>query len=101
MLHSTECNLKQANDGLEALEILQSYQADIILMDCQMPILDGFAASKQIRIEGLNTKTPIIAITANAMSQDKQACEQVGMDDFLAKPIDFNSLEQMLIKWSN
>ena len=88
-----------AKNGLEAVEKCITKHYDIIFMDCQMPILDGFAASKQIRIEGLNTKTPIIAITANAMMGDKQMALDSGMDEYLTKPIRLEDIKSTLVKW--
>ena len=100
MLHSTECNLKQANDGLEALEILQSYQADIILMDCQMPNMDGYQCTKEIKQNPhLYGQAIIIAITANAFEEDQQRCLVAGMDDFISKPINKDQLYACLNKW--
>lgn len=89
-----------ANNGKEAIELLQKQSFDLILMDVQMPIMDGFTATEVIRqIEGSN-HTPIIALTAYALSDDKQKCLTAGMDDYLPKPIDLNSLSQMVHKWT-
>ena len=80
-----------ANDGLEAVQKIQNKQFDLVLMDCQMPILDGFDATKKIRrLESENKDRqhlPIVALTANAHDKDKERCLAVGMDNYLSKPI--------------
>lgn len=88
-----------AKNGLEAIERCMKKQYDIIFMDCQMPVLDGFAAAKQIRVGGLNTSTPIVAITANAMLGDKQKALDSGMNEYLTKPIRLEDIKSTIIKW--
>lgn len=87
-----------ATNGQEAIEHLQKHPYNLILMDIQMPILDGLEATQLIRKE-FSKQPTIIAMTANAMLEDKHLCEAAGMDDFLSKPIDVKSLEEMLLKW--
>lgn len=87
-----------AINGQDALDKLQLTNFDVVLMDIQMPIMDGLETTKIIRQHHSHQPT-IIAITANAMAQDKVLCQEAGMDDFLSKPINFHSLEQTLIKW--
>ncbi len=87
-----------ATNGQEAIEILKKHAYNLVLMDIQMPVLDGLEATQIIRKE-LPHQPTIIAMTANAMLEDKRLCEAAGMDDFLAKPIDVKMLEQMLLKW--
>jgi signal transduction histidine kinase/CheY-like chemotaxis protein len=90
-----------ANDGQEALTKCSEQKFDMIFMDLQMPNMDGLTATPLILSESLkNQQTPIIAMTANAMSEDKAQCLDAGMKDFLAKPFDRKGLQGMLLKWS-
>lgn len=75
-----------ANDGQQALDFMNKQRYDIVLMDCQMPIMDGFEATTQIRKQYGQT-IPIIALTANATEDDRNHCIEAGMDDFLSNPI--------------
>ncbi len=88
-----------ANNGLEAVEQFQKSAFDVILMDIMMPIMDGLEATKQIRsIEEENKvkkRTPIIAITANTMDNDRDKCISYGMDEFMAKPFDMDKLNSI------
>ncbi|PQJ96363.1 PAS domain-containing hybrid sensor histidine kinase/response regulator [Chromatium okenii] len=87
------------NDGLEAVERAKMCRPDVLLMDIRMPRLDGLAATQQIRMLPGWEVRPIIALTANAFEEDRQACLAAGMNDFLTKPIDANQLYNMLLKW--
>ena len=92
-----------ANDGSEALDLIEKQSFNIVLMDCQMPIMDGFEATiaireKENKDKGRN-KIPIIAVTANVMEEDKKKCVSAGMDDFLPKPINIKDLGEILEKW--
>ena len=97
MLDEFECEVCVANNGEEALQELQAKKFDIVFMDCQMPVLDGFNATKQARDKGVNL--PIIAVTANAMQGDKAACLAAGMSDYVAKPFESQTIFNMLEKW--
>ncbi len=88
-----------ANDGVEALEAIKSQDYDLILMDWQMPKMDGLEATRKIRFLKDITQPVIIAATANAMSGDVEKCLQSGMNDYLSKPIEKNKLEMMLRRW--
>jgi PAS domain S-box-containing protein len=89
-------------DGAEALNVLESIPYDLVLMDMRMPVMDGIEATRHIRDSRsavLNHDIPIIALTANAMQSDREACLAAGMNDFLPKPIRKNELRETLIKW--
>lgn len=89
-----------AFNGQEAIEAYKTESYDLILMDCQMPILDGYEATKEIRkIENGLKHTPIIALTANAMVSDEEKCAEAGMDEFITKPIDIEVLTKTLVKY--
>ncbi|MDQ8179225.1 ATP-binding protein [Pelagicoccus sp. SDUM812005] len=92
-----------AASGTEALEKTQSDRYDLIFMDCMMPEMDGYETTKRIRAGEsgpLNVEAPIIALTANAMTGDREKCESAGMNDYMAKPVDPRDLARMLESWS-
>jgi CheY-like chemotaxis protein len=89
-----------ANDGQQALQLLADKHADLILMDCQMPHMDGFEATQAIRkLPGECAGIPIIAVTANAMARDRERCFEVGMNDYIKKPISKHVLGEKIIHW--
>jgi len=91
-----------AANGEEALNSLENLPFDLVFMDCQMPVMDGYEATKQIRHKDskvLNREIPIVAMTANSMQGDKEKCLAVGMDDFIAKPINPNKVQETLKRW--
>ncbi|MEI8003456.1 MAG: response regulator, partial [Methanothrix sp.] len=91
-----------AANGQEAVNALQTIPYDLVLMDCQMPEMDGFEATSIIRQKGskaLNPGIPIIAMTALAMQGDREKCIQAGMNDFIAKPVQKRELAKMLARW--
>ena len=91
-----------AVNGLEAVRAVDRVAYDLILMDCQMPEMDGYEATKAIRAEQRDgDRVPIIALTANAMQGDREKCLEAGMDDFLTKPIERKLLAEALKKWSS
>lgn len=85
-----------ANNGLEAVEKFGDDNFDVILMDIMMPVMDGLEATAKIREiekkQGIKKRTPIVALTANTMDNDKEKCISYGMDEFLAKPFDIEKL---------
>ncbi|MCP5325531.1 MAG: response regulator [Oceanospirillaceae bacterium] len=87
------------NNGAEAIERAGTEAFDVVLMDCQMPVLDGFAATRKLRNELGLTQTPIIALTAGATLEEQQMCFNAGMSDFLSKPITIEALQKGLAKW--
>lgn len=89
-----------AENGHEAVALSSKIKYPLIFMDCQMPGMDGFEATQQIRkTEGPNQKTPIIALTANAVMGIREKCLAAGMSDILTKPIKMESLNEMAKKW--
>jgi signal transduction histidine kinase/ActR/RegA family two-component response regulator len=103
MLEKLGLKADVANNGAEALKALSETAYDLVLMDCQMPEMDGFDATREIRkqaIKALNDKPlPVIAMTANVMSGDRERCLEVGMDDYIGKPVQVDKLEEVLRKW--
>ena len=103
MLEILGCSVSMADDGVKSLQILESCRPDIILMDCQMPEMDGFEATRNIRDRESDTspgrRIPIITLTANAMKGDRERCMEAGMDDYLSKPFGQKNLRAMLEKW--
>lgn len=88
-------------DGKQAVDRLESESYGLILMDCQMPVMDGYAATTAIRAseQGSDRHLPIVAMTANAMKQDEDRCREVGMDDHVAKPVQYSALKEALLRW--
>ena len=88
-----------ANNGARALEMLALQKYDVVIMDCQMPVLDGYEATRQIRagkVPNLDRHVPIIALTAYAMESDRQKCLAAGMDEFVSKPIRYEELKSAI-----
>ena len=88
-----------ADNGEEAVQALAREDFDLVLMDCQMPLLDGYQATERIRAIDAGKRIPIVALTANAFTEDRQRCLDAGMDDYVAKPITIAELEQVLARW--
>ena len=100
VLESRGYSVDIAVDGFEAIEATGRGDYDLILMDMQMPRLDGLSATRRIRaLEGNGRKLPIVAMTANAMREDAQRCMEAGMDDYISKPIDSTQLCALVARW--
>lgn len=103
MLRIMGLSVTAVDNGEQAVEVLLQEHFDLVLMDCQMPVMDGFEATVEIRRRQteLNTpmRTPIIALTANAMKGDRDRCLASGMDDYLTKPVDTRELQASLRRW--
>jgi PAS domain S-box-containing protein len=98
MLQKMGCHVDMAGNGLEALEMVAQLPYDLVLMDVQMPEMDGIAATQQLRGQGF-AALPIIALTANNRESDRHECRAAGMNDFLAKPIRYDELHACLSRW--
>jgi len=101
MLSKIGCEITIAANGQEAVDFFTEHQYDLVFMDCQMPVMDGFAATDAMR-ELEKTRdghTPIIALTANAMQGDVEKCRAAGMDDYMSKPVKIQDFRQILSKW--
>ena len=99
MLSRLGCVVSTANNGQEAVSARQESDFDLVLMDCHMPVLDGLDASRAIRAweaENAHTPVPIVALSADVMSDRKAECEEAGMDGYLSKPIRLNELKREL-----
>jgi len=99
LLEQKGCVVRVARTGREALDLLRAEPFDCVLMDMQMPEMDGLTATRRIRAEGLQNNIPIIAMTANAMDEDQQACRDAGMNDFVGKPFQIDELFAKLSGW--
>ena len=88
-----------AADGQEALNLLEQGEFDAVLMDCQMPVMDGFEATRRIREQSVLLEMPVIAMTANVMEGDREKCLEAGMNDYIGKPVVQADLKKTLARW--
>jgi len=103
MLEKSGCRVTTVDNGIKAIATIKNQSFDVILMDCQMPEMDGFEASehiKKLEHDHIIPHTPIIAVTANAMQGDRERCLAAGMSDYIAKPIYIEELERVLRRWA-
>jgi len=102
ILEFMECQIVTAPNGQAAVDLFRTQTFDLILMDCEMPVMDGLAATRQIRAlesGGRKTHVPIVALTAHALQEMRDRCLAAGMDDFLGKPFDEVRLGEMMRRW--
>jgi CheY-like chemotaxis protein len=102
LLEKLGCRVDVAANGCDAVNVLDRLAYDLVFMDCQMPEMDGFAATAAIRQREASTgrHVPIVAMTANAMQGDRERCLAAGMDDYVSKPVQFDGLVAILQKWA-
>ncbi len=97
ILELMDVEVRIAENGKEVLDKCETDQYDLILMDIQMPEMDGYQACRELRKRG--SEIPIIALTANALPGDREKCIESGMDDYISKPIEASKLEEVLKKY--
>jgi CheY-like chemotaxis protein len=101
VLHNLGCDVSTVTDGAQAVEWLEGRQCDVVLMDCAMPVMDGFEATREIRrreqFEG-RSRVPIVALTANVQESERGQCLQAGMDDHLAKPFSPDDVQRVILR---
>lgn len=102
LLESMGCRVELASDGEEALRLHEQFGFDLVLLDCQMPRVDGYAAAARLRQRelGSDRRTPIVALTASAQEDERARCLAAGMDDYLSKPVRRDALHAVLDKWA-
>ena len=102
-LESLGVHCQQARNGEVAVAMVREHAFDLILMDCEMPIMDGYQAARLIRElesdDSARPRTPIVALTAHALTGDREHCLSEGMDDYLTKPFDRDALATVLLRW--
>lgn len=101
LLENMGCEVDVANDGVDAVDKFTQAEYDVVFMDCQMPNMDGFEATSKIRELESDNRTPIIALTANSLPEDRAKSFNAGMDEFLTKPVAKEKLKQALHRWSS
>ncbi|WP_407314837.1 response regulator [Pseudomonas sp. nanlin1] len=103
MLGKLNLSPDTASNGEEALQAMKAQRYDLVLMDCEMPILDGFSATQQLRaweVSHQRVRTPVVALTAHIMSEHKERARQAGMDGHMAKPVELSQLRELIEHWS-
>ena len=101
MLGKLDYAVDIVSDGRQAVAAVNNHEYDMVFMDCQMPVMDGYTATQEIRKgeEGAEGRLPIIAMTANAMMDDQGRCYAAGMDGFMSKPVMLDELQNIIDKW--
>jgi CheY-like chemotaxis protein len=102
MLERLGCSVDIAADGEQALALFEPGRYDLVLLDCEMPVRDGFSTAQEMRAReaGQQTRTPIIALTASSLNEDPARFRSAGLDDYLPKPLETQSLDRLLRKWA-
>ena len=102
MLEKLGCRVDIAANGQEAINAVVNRSYDVLLMDCEMPEMDGFTATRQIRARETDSghRLPIVAMTANTSVEDRERCLDAGMDDHICKPVQFDELLTAMLKWT-
>jgi signal transduction histidine kinase len=101
MLEKNGCRVDLAANGREAVDMADRFPYDLILMDCSMPEMDGFAATREIRLRRPGNRVPIVALTAHAIAGTREQCLEAGMDDYVTKPMARDAIEKVLRKWGS
>ena len=91
--------VEAVSDGQKAVDRVMESRYSLVLMDCQMPVMDGLQATREIRKREVGHRTPIVALTAGALQSDEANCRNAGMDGFISKPIDIHKLKLVLETW--
>ncbi len=99
LLAKMQCEVDVAENGREAVALLERKSYDLVFMDCHMPEMDGYEATAEIRRRLRGRPLPIVALTASAMREDRERCLAAGMDDYLAKPFTVPDLRAVLARW--
>jgi CheY-like chemotaxis protein len=99
LLGGADIDVSVAGNGREALDMLGRHEYDAVLMDCQMPVMDGYSATRALRERPRLRSLPVIAMTANAMVGDRDAALAAGMNDHIAKPINIDEMFATLARW--
>lgn len=99
LLENLGCQVSLAGNGKEAVEVLENSTYDLVLMDCNMPVMDGFEATRKIRALQIK-QPPIVALTANVFDEDREKCFAAGMDDFVSKPVEEKQILRVLQTWA-
>ncbi len=103
LLEREGCVVSNATSGVQALDVLRTHEWDVVLMDCQMPEMDGYAATRywrRIELIERRPRLPILALTAHAMADDRKRCLDAGMDDYLTKPVKLDALRAVLSRYA-
>ena len=99
VIEKTGCTLDIANNGEEAVTMAAAYPYDLIFMDCQMPVMDGYEATRHIRAAERERRVPIVAMTANVLPAERTKCLNAGMDEYITKPIDFDQVRRTILHY--